>query len=149
MANIGIIEFSQLLAPLRQVHRPVIVAMIAVRMVQVAIDKIIDVVAMRHLCMSAVRTVRVRAVDLRRALCGIGRVDRDHMFIDVIFMHMMQMAVVKIVDMISMVDRGVPAARTVLVGVIGMVFLVACGHGNSPSERACLAHRCSIDSLNQ
>jgi hypothetical protein len=102
--------------------------MIAVRMVQVAVDQIIDVVAMRHLWMSAVRTVSVCAVDLRRALRGIGRVDGDHMFIDVIFVHMMQMAVVKIVDMISMVDRGVPTTRTVLVGVIGMVFLVACGH---------------------
>jgi hypothetical protein len=115
-------------APLRQLHRPVIIAMIAVRMVQVAIDKIIDVVAVRHLWMSAVRAVGVRAVDLRRAFCGIGRVDRDHMFIDVIAVHMMQMAVMKIVDMIVMANCGVSATRAVLMGVVGVVFLVACGH---------------------
>ena len=50
---------AQLLAPLRQLHRPVIIAMIAMRMVQPAIYEIVDMIAMRHRFMSAVWTVRV------------------------------------------------------------------------------------------
>jgi hypothetical protein len=42
-----------------QLHRPVIVAMIAVRVVQPAVYKIVDMVTMRHHFMSAVWTVCV------------------------------------------------------------------------------------------
>jgi hypothetical protein len=42
-----------------QLHGPVIVAMITMRMVQPAVYEIVDVVTMRHLFMSAVWTVCV------------------------------------------------------------------------------------------
>jgi hypothetical protein len=45
--------------------------MITMGMMQSAVYKIVDMVTMRHRFMSAVWTVRVRAVDLRRALQGI------------------------------------------------------------------------------
>jgi len=45
--------------------------MITVRMVQPTVHKIVDMVTMRHRFMSAVWTVRMGAVDLRRALHGI------------------------------------------------------------------------------
>lgn len=105
-----------------------IIAMITVRMVQPAVDEIIDMVTMRHLFMSAVWTVRVRAVDFRRAVHGICSVDRDGMFVHVILVHMMEMAVVKIIHMAVMANRGVSAFRAVLMSVVGMVFLCACGH---------------------
>jgi hypothetical protein len=102
--------------------------MIAVGMVQPAVHEIVDMVTMRHLFVPAVRTVRVRAVDFRGAVHGIGGVDRDGVFVDVILMHMVEMAVVKIIHMAVMANRGVPAFRTMLMGVIGMMFLGAGRH---------------------
>ena len=105
-----------------------IVAMIAVRMVQPAVYEIVDVVTMRHRFMSAVWTVCVRAVDLRRAFHGICGVNCGHMFVHVIPVHMVEMAVVKIIHMAVMANRGVPAFRAMLMSVVGVVFLGACGH---------------------
>lgn len=50
------------------------------------------------------------------------------MFVDVILVHMVEMAVVKIVHMAVMANRDVPAIRAMLVRVVGMVFLGATGH---------------------
>jgi hypothetical protein len=68
--------------------------MITVRMVQPTVHKIVDMVTMRHHFMSAVWTVRMRAVDLRRALHRICRVDRDRMLVHVILVHVVEMAIV-------------------------------------------------------
>ena len=102
--------------------------MITVRMVQPAVYEIVDMVTMRHLFMSAVWTVRVLAMDLRRALHGICGIYRDGMFVHVILVHMVEMAVVKIIHMAIVANRGVPAFRAMLMSVVGMVFLCACGH---------------------
>ena len=61
---------------LRKLHRPVVIAVVAMRMVQVAVDQVIDVVAVRHRFVAAFRPVSVvlgmaAACMLRRAL---GRV---------------------------------------------------------------------------
>jgi hypothetical protein len=85
-------------------------------------------VTMRHRFMSAVWTVRMRAVNLRRALHGICRIDRDDMLVHVILVHMVEMAVMKIIQMAVMANRSVPATRAVLMSVIGVVPLVTCGH---------------------
>ena len=50
------------------------------------------------------------------------------MFVHVILVHMMEMAVVKIIDMAVMANRGVPATRAMLMSVVGMVFLGTCSH---------------------
>ena len=55
---------------------------------------------------------------------GIFGVDRDDMFVDVILMHMVEMAVVKIVHMAVMVNRRVPTVRAMLMGVVGWCFSV-------------------------
>ena len=102
--------------------------MIAVRMVQPAVNKIVDMVTMRHRFMSAVWTVRVLAMDLRSALHGICGIYRDDMFVHVILVHMVEMAVVKIIHVTVMTNRGVPAIRAMLVSVVGVVFLGTCGH---------------------
>jgi len=102
--------------------------MIAVGMVQPAVDEIVDMVAMRHLLMSTVWTVRMCAVKLRRAFHGVCGVDRDDVFVHVIPMHMVQMAVVKIIDMALVANRGMSAIRAMLMGVVGVVLLGACGH---------------------
>jgi hypothetical protein len=49
------------------------------------------------------------------------------MLIDVILMHVMKMAIVKIVHMAFMPDRSMTAVRAVLMGVVGVMLLVA-GH---------------------
>src|ERR1700738_1128402 len=102
--------------------------MIAVRMVQAAVHQIVEMVAMRHPFMPAVWTVLVGAGDFRRALHGICGVDRDDMLVDVIFMHVVEMAVVKVVDMAIMANSRVPAARAMLVGMIGMMLVGAGRH---------------------
>jgi hypothetical protein len=102
--------------------------MFAMRMVQPAVYEIVDVVTVRHRFMSAVWTVCVWAVDLRRAFYRICGIDRDDMFVHVILVHMVEMAVVKIIHVAVMANRGVPAFRAMLMSVVGMVLLGACGH---------------------
>jgi hypothetical protein len=102
--------------------------MITVRMVQPTVYQIVDMVTMRHLFMTAVWTVCVRAVDFRRAVHGICGVDRDDMFVNVILVHMVKMAVVKIIHMTVVANRGVPAFQAMLMSVIGMMFLGAGRH---------------------
>jgi hypothetical protein len=110
----------------------VIIAMITMRMVQPAIYEIVDMVAMRHLFMTAVWTVCVHAVDFRRAVHGICGVDRDDVFVHVIGVHMVKMAVVKIIHMAVMANRGVSAFQAMLMGMIGMMLLGAGRHGWCP-----------------
>ena len=70
----------------------------------------------------------VRAAGLRRALDRIGGVDRDGVLVDMIFVRVMEVAVVEIIDVAFMADRGMPAVGTMLVGVVGMMLLGAGGH---------------------
>jgi hypothetical protein len=67
-------------------------------------------------------------VDLRRAFHGICGIDRDHMFVHVIPVHVVEMTVVKIIHVAVMANRGVPAFRAMPMSVVGVVFLGACGH---------------------
>jgi hypothetical protein len=105
-----------------------VVAMIAVRMVQTPVHEVIDVIAMWNGAVPATRTVRVRATGLGSAVNRIGSVHGDGMLVDMIPMHVMEMPVVQIVDMPIMADRRMAAVRAVLVAMIGVVLLVAGGH---------------------
>jgi hypothetical protein len=67
-------------------------------------------------------------MDLRRAVHGICAIDRDDMFVHVILVHVVEMAIVQIVYMAVMANRGVPAFRAMHMSVVGMVFLGASGH---------------------
>jgi hypothetical protein len=110
------------------------IAMAAVRMVQMTIDQVVDMVAVRHGLVAATRTVLVAplmaaAIVTGRAGVGIGRAHLDHVFVEMVAVRVMQVAVVEIVHMIAVPDRGVAAARTVLVRVVMMDFVLAVGHG--------------------
>jgi hypothetical protein len=50
------------------------------------------------------------------------------MLVNMIPMHVVQMAVMNIVDVTIMADRGVAAGRSVLMGMVGMLFFVTSGH---------------------
>jgi hypothetical protein len=114
-----------------ELHGSVVVAMLAVRMMQTAAYEVIDVVAMRHRLVTAVRTVFVRAARLGRALHGVGGADGDDMFVDMVLMHVVEMAVVKIVHVVFVAYRGVTTVRAVLMGMIGMVQFGASAHNFS------------------
>jgi hypothetical protein len=102
----------------------VVVAVIAVGMVKAAIDEVIDVVTVGHRLVSAAGAVvvsgLVRAGLVRSgAAIGIRRRHFEGVFLDrAVRLLMMEMAVVQVVEMITVSDRGVPASVAVLVVVI-------------------------------
>src|SRR3981081_4197086 len=67
-------------------------------------------------------------MDLRRVVHGICAIDRDDMFVHVILVHVVEVAIVQIVHMAVMANRGVPAVRAMPMSVVGMVSLGASGH---------------------
>jgi hypothetical protein len=111
-----------------QLYRPMVVAMIAMGMVQPSIYEVIDMVPMGHGFVPAGRAVLMRADRLPRALHGIGRVDWDGMLINVILVRVMQMAIVKIIDMIIVPDGRVPTVGTMHVAMVDMMLLGAGSH---------------------
>jgi hypothetical protein len=71
-------------------------------------------------------------VDLRCAFHGICGIDRDDMFVHMILVHMVEMTIVKIVQMAVMANRGVSAFRAMAMRVVRMVFLSTSGHRHAP-----------------
>jgi hypothetical protein len=70
----------------------VVVAVIAVRVMQMTVDQVVGVIAVGHGFMTATGTMLVvfimaAATVLRCAAVGVGRCDLDHMLIDMIAMH--------------------------------------------------------------
>jgi hypothetical protein len=119
-------------------ERPVVVAVVAMRMMQAPIYEIVDVIAMRHGFVPAIRPVpvlrlvatgvmvRIAAV---RILCAHG----DDMLIGTAPLTMFEPAMIEIIDVAFMLHGDVPAAwamdvrrglmRTVLFGCHGGSFL--------------------------
>jgi len=111
-----------------QLQLAVIVAVIAVRMMQAAIHEVIDVVAVRDRFMAA-----IRAVDMRGVVAGAGRgvavrisgADFDDVLIDMPGVRVMQVPIVQIVDVPVVFHGNVAAVGAVFVVVVGMDFAVA------------------------
>jgi hypothetical protein len=105
---------------------PMVVAVVAVRMVQVPVDEVVDVVAVRDRWVSAVGPVFVvggvtAALVFGRASPRVRAADGQPMLFHFSVRQLvMQMPVMKIIDMPLVLDRGVTAIGTVLVSVIGM-----------------------------
>lgn len=83
-----------------------------------AVDEVIHVVAMRHRVMPAsgamlVAGIVARAGMLRSACVRVGGAYLNNMLIDVVAMGLMQMAVVKIIDMVVVLHRDMSAAGAV------------------------------------
>jgi hypothetical protein len=85
-----------------QFYRPVVIAMAIMWVMQPSVHEVIDVITVRHLFVSAARTMRVRAPGLGRAPRGVGIANLDNMFVDMIFMHVMHLTIVHIIDMAVM-----------------------------------------------
>jgi len=114
-----------------------VVAVIAVRMMQMTVNKIVDVVTMRYRLVTttwAVNMIRIMTTALVRwcAAIGIGLTRFDTVFHNgPIFANMMQMPVMQIVDVVAVLNAGVLTVRSVLVIVIFVLSIHRC----SPGER--------------
>lgn len=99
-----------------------IVAVVAVRMMQPAVDKVIEVIAVRNHLVSAIDVVTL-AVN-RLALAGIRVAYLDTVFVVMIFVRMMQVAVVQVIDMSPVLDTRMTTVLAVnmLVSVVYFVF---------------------------
>lgn len=108
------------------VDRTMIVAMIAMRVMQMAVNQIIDVVPMGYrfmttswaVYMSGFMTIALMAW-CALVRCGVGNL--NHMFVDMILVRMMQMTIMKIVDMAIVVYGCMPAVGAVLMFVVWML----------------------------
>ena len=100
--------------------------MVAVLEVQAAVDDVVDVVAVRHGFMAAAFTVYMAAAivgvvaDIR-----VGGIHFQDMLVIVAVVFVVQMAVVEIVDVVTVADGGVAAAGTVNMVVMGVGFAAA------------------------
>jgi hypothetical protein len=107
----------------------VVVAVVAVDVVQMAVDQVIDVVAVRHRLVAAAGTVLVllgvvAAAVLRRAAGRVLLAYFELVLLDAGLADVVQVAVVQVVHVVLVVHGGVAAAGTVLVTVVGVG-----GHG--------------------
>ena len=103
--------------------------MVVVRVMQTAVDQIVDVIAVRDWLVAAARPVRMTAANIvRRAAHGVRCVDCYGVLVDVVFVHVVQMAVMQVVDMAGVTNRRVSASRTMLMGMAGMVYFGAIRH---------------------
>jgi hypothetical protein len=96
-------------------ERPVVVAVVAMRMMQAPIYEIVDVIAMRHSFVAAIRPVPVlrlmaAGVMVRIAAVRIPCAHGDDMLIGTARLGVFEPAVIEIIDMAFMLHGDVPAA---------------------------------------
>ena len=99
---------------LNELHVPMVVAVAIMWMVQVAVHEIVDVIAMRDRGMTAVRAVHMPLVMAVagmtvRTIHWVCGVNIQRVLIDMAIMRMVQMAIVKEVDVIIMLNGGMTA----------------------------------------
>jgi hypothetical protein len=114
-----------------------VVAMIAMRMMQVTVDKVVDVIAVWYRFVSTARPVHVAcimsaAIVVRRTLIRVFRADLKFVLVDMIAMRMMQVTIMQVIDMIAVLDSSVSAVRAVLMVVVGMMRFITGTHTEAP-----------------
>jgi hypothetical protein len=114
---------------LYSLHYSMIVAVVAVHMVEVAADQIIGMIAVRNRLVAALRAVNVALFVLVAAMCGralsrIGCIDADAALVNVIAMNVMKVAIVQIVAVVAVPNRPVSAAGLMNMLVRSMRFVV-------------------------
>lgn len=100
-----------------------VVAVVAVGMMEMVADEVVDMVAVRDLRVPAIGAVDVSvvvptAVVRRGARVGIGVGHLEDVLVDVVAVGMVEVPVVQIVDVIAVLDGDVAAPGAVLVRVI-------------------------------
>ena len=108
--------------------------MAIVRVVEMALDQVIDMVAVRDGFVATVWSVGMLRV-MTAAVVPVGAIGRvrschfELVLVDVAFMRVVEVTVVQEVDMAVVLDGCVAAVAAVLVGVVG-VDAVLGGHGD-------------------
>ena len=105
-----------------------IVAVIAVRMMQASRAQIVDVIAVGHRLVPAAGRMRVTvgAVDRVGVTVRVSCIHRDHVLVDVIAVRVVKMAVVEIVDVIVVTHGDVTTSFGVV--VLMFAFMNCMGH---------------------
>lgn len=112
-----------------------VVAVVTVRVMEVALYQVVDMVTVRHGLVAATRAVLMAgfvpaAVMGRRAADRVYAVHLEAVFVDMVLVRVMEVPFVQVIDMPIVDDRGVTAAGTVYVVVWPFVLLMA--HGSLP-----------------
>ena len=103
----------------------VIVAVIAVRMMQVSVHQVVHMIAVRNASVAAVGAMNVLLVVAfrpERAFVGIRSTDDDGMLVHMVAVRMMQMAVVQIIHVPIVHDGDVSAIFAMDMRMIGVRF---------------------------
>jgi hypothetical protein len=112
----------------------VIVTVVAVRMMKMAADAVVRVIAVRHRLMATAGAVDVARVMTAAAVVGsaaVGVLARylDRVLVDMIFVRMVKVTIVQIVYVATVAHGRVSAARSMLVSVVGVGWGRASRHG--------------------
>lgn len=115
----------------------VVIAMVAMLVVQPTIDQIVDMIAVRHRFVAATRTVEMPVIMTRMVLdwmatAWIGCADFDHMLIDMIAMWVVQMAIVQVVNMVTVLYGSVTATGAVFMVMMFVMRQIAVAHERLP-----------------
>lgn len=102
-----------------------VVAVVAVGVMEMVADEVVDVVVVRNRFVPAglavdMLGVMVGAAMVGRAAVGVLGVDREDMLVDVVAVGVVEMAAVQVIDVVAVRHGRVSAARSVRVGVVGM-----------------------------
>jgi hypothetical protein len=110
-----------------------VIAVVAMGMVQVTVDEIVDMIAMRDRFVAAARSMNVSSVMsgaamVWRATIRVLVAHFNAMFVHMIRARMVKMAIVEIIHMAAVPDSNVAAAGSMHVIVIGVMRKIGSGH---------------------
>ena len=114
----------------QQLHghkRPVVVAMVSMGMVQMPVDEVVEMIPVRNGFVTATGAVHMACVVrptsvVSGAASRVGFIHVDPMLIDVVLVGVMEVAVVKVVHVITMLHGGVATIGPVLMAMLGVRF---------------------------
>jgi hypothetical protein len=117
-----------------------IVAMVAVRMMEMSVDQVVHVIAMRHRFVPASGLMHVGSVVTTATMLGcapvrIGRREFDHMLVDVVAMDVVQVPIMQVVDVTVVTDGGVPT-----IGAMNMRMVVVLRSHSRPPAGCIILH---------
>jgi hypothetical protein len=103
---------------LHDLERTMVVAMIAVRMVEAPVDEVIDMVSMGYRLMAAIWTMPMRCIVPSRRLVGRAAIRVlgcyfDDMVIDAAVFNVLEVPLIKIIDVVGVPNRDVATSRAV------------------------------------
>jgi hypothetical protein len=126
-----------------------IIAMVVMWMMEVAIDQVVDMLAMRHGFMAAVRPMymflRMACASMfRRAVFRIGCGYVYHMLIDMAAVRVMQMPVMQVIDVPVVHDTGMATFGAMRMSMIFMLWQDTIGHFAALLQKEIRSARISV-----